>query len=462
MARTSNESFGQLNFAHAQLGDKRRTKRLVSLADRIHQHPGGTLPDKIKSPTDLKALYRMCNCEAVPHAAVMNAVRQRTLEKIAETEGVVLIVHDTTELDYTAHKSLADQLGQIGDGGGKGYICHNSLAVVPDQRTAIGLTNQILHHRADVPENETQREHRKRESRESRLWLKGTEGLPGDARLVDVCDRGADTFEFLEYEQLKSGRSFVVRSSQNRMMLVGHGHATKKHLLHDWLPSQPSVGKRTVHISGRYGQTPRKAVVQVSFAAVRILAPQVHSGEHENKPLPMWVVRAAEANPPEGEEPTEWILLTNIPVKNFQDAPRVLCHYECRWVVEELHKGQKTGCQIEQMQFTDIKRLEPMIAILSVVAVALLNLRDASRRPDAKQKRATDLFSMDYVRVLSAWRWKRIYEDMTIHDFFRALARLGGHQNRKGDHPPGWLILWRGWTMLQAMLDGVETIKKCG
>ena len=220
MARTSNESFGQLNFAHAQLGDKRRTKRLVSLADRIHRHPGGTLPDKIKSPTDLKALYRMCNCEAVPHAAVMNAVRQRTLEKIAETEGGVLIVHDTTELDYTAHKSLADQLGQIGDGGGKGYICHNSLAVVPDQRTAIGLTNQILHHCADVPENETQREHRERESRESRLWLKGTEGLPGDARLVDVCDRGADTFEFLEYEQLKSGRSFVVRSSQNRMMLA--------------------------------------------------------------------------------------------------------------------------------------------------------------------------------------------------------------------------------------------------
>jgi hypothetical protein len=85
-----------------------------------------------------------------------------------------------------------------------------------------------------------------------------------------------------------------------------------------------------------------------------------------------------------------------------------------------------------------------------------LNLRDA------KQKRATDLFSMDYVRVLSAWRWKRIYEDMTIHNFFQALARLGGHQNRKGDHPPGWLILWRGWTMLHAMLDGVEAIKKRG
>ena len=433
----------------------------MSLADRIHQHPGGTLPDKIKSPADLKALYRMCNCQAVTHAAVMDAVRQRTLEQIDEFEGVVLIVHDSTELDYTAHKSLADQLGQIGDGGGKGDICHNSLAVDPRQRAAIGLTNQILHHRIDVPEKETQHEHRERESRESRLWVRGTAGLPADARLVDVCDRGADTFEFLEHE-LNSGRSFVVRSSKNRMMLIGHGRARKKPLLHDWLASQPTVGQRTVRVSGRDGRPPRKAVVQVSFAAVRILPPQVHKGEHGNEPLRLWVVRAAEIDPPAGEEPVEWVLLTNLPVENFQEALFVLGYYECRWVIEEFHKAQKTGCQVEQMQFTHIDRLEPMVAILSVVAVSLLNLRDASRRPDAKQRRATELFSIDYVRVLSAWRSKRICEEMTIHDFFLALARLGGHQNRKGDHPPGWLILWRGWTTLQAMQEGAEVIKKCG
>ena len=93
MPAAPKESFGQLNFAHAQLGDKRRTKRLVSLADRIYRHPGGTLPDKIKSPADLKALYRMCDCEAVTHAAVMDAVRQRTLEQIAE--GSVPIIVET-------------------------------------------------------------------------------------------------------------------------------------------------------------------------------------------------------------------------------------------------------------------------------------------------------------------------------------------------------------------------------
>ncbi|MBL4883480.1 MAG: IS4 family transposase, partial [Planctomycetaceae bacterium] len=47
------------------------------------------------------------------------------------------------------------------------------------------------------------------------------------------------------------------------------------------------------------------------------------------------------------------------------------------------------------------------------------------------------------------WRYRKD-KDLTIHEFYMALARLGGHQNRKSDHRPGWLILWRGWTKLQA------------
>ncbi len=137
--------------------------------------------------------------------------------------------------------------------------------------------------------------------------------------------------------------------------------------------------------------------------------------------------------------------------------------YERRWIVEELHKAKKTGCQIEDMPFTTLGRLEPAIALLSVVAVTLLNLRDASRRPDAKTRRATTVVALDYVDVLSIWRYREV-RTLTVHEFFFALARLGGHQNRKRDHRPGWLILWRGWTKLQAMLDGYDAAKrmKCG
>src|SRR3954469_13108992 len=35
---------------------------------------------------------------------------------------------------------------------------------------------------------------------------------------------------------------------------------------------------------------------------------------------------------------------------------------------------------------------------------------------------------------------------------------LGGHQNRKQDHRPGWLVLWRGWMHLQSMLEGAAAL----
>ena len=124
----------------------------------------------------------------------------------------------------------------------------------------------------------------------------------------------------------------------------------------------------------------------------------------------------------------------------------------------------KTGCGIEDLQFTAVERLEPAIALLSAVALTLLNLRDASRRPDAHTRRATAVVAEEYVEVLSLWRHRKIRLGWTIHDFFYALARLGGHQNRKRDHRPGWLVLWRGWSKLQLMLAGYRAAqhKKCG
>ena len=178
----------------------------------------------------------------------------------------------------------------------------------------------------------------------------------------------------------------------------------------------------------------------------------------------MWVVRVWEPHPPEGVEPLEWILLTNHPCERFEAAHQVKEWYECRRIIEEYHKGQKTGCGIEKPLFTSSDRLQPMIAILSVVALSLLNLRELSRREDAKTRPATDLFSAEYVDLLSGWRHGKARTEWTIHDFCLALARLGGHSNRKRDSHPGWITLWRGWTKLQLMLNGARignAIKKC-
>ena len=113
----------------------------------------------------------------------------------------------------------------------------------------------------------------------------------------------------------------------------------------------------------------------------------------------------------------EWFLLTNEPVLIFEDAYRVVGWYECRWIVEEYHKGMKTGCRIESPQFTTEDRLQPAIALISVVTLTLLRMRDASRRADAKVRPAREIISEDYVAVLSAWRHGVIKPDWSIHDF---------------------------------------------
>src|SRR4029079_2489664 len=77
-------SFGEVNFGAAVLGDQRRTKRLVRVADAMVRHPGGSLPAKLRSPAELEALYHLMNCETVTHETVLAPHRALTLRKIAE------------------------------------------------------------------------------------------------------------------------------------------------------------------------------------------------------------------------------------------------------------------------------------------------------------------------------------------------------------------------------------------
>jgi hypothetical protein len=223
--------YGVEHFGGAKLGDARRDKSLIDLGNRLSRHPKGTLPDKFKDPKALRRCYDLMNTQAVTHAKVLLPHTHRTAEKFLEHRGTALCLHDLTELDFTSLTSLHDQLGQIGDGRGRGYECHNSLVVLAETRYALGLLAQQLHHRADVPEGETPAQRREREDRESLLWPHGAEaagkvvaevcakqglaGLPEGLRLVDVFDRGGDCFEFLDYLDANN-RSYVGRAKHNR------------------------------------------------------------------------------------------------------------------------------------------------------------------------------------------------------------------------------------------------------
>lgn len=458
-------TFGQLHFGAAHLGDARLVKRLVRVADRLAVHPHDTFPKKFHDPADLKGFYRLMEQKTVTHESVLAPHRAETYRRLEAHAGVVLMLHDTTVLDYSGLSEI-EELGQVGDGHGRGYYAHNSLAVAADTRLVFGLVSQILHTRRRVPKGEKKEARRRRADRESRLWKKASQSIPPApaGRLwVDVADRGADITEFLDSEE-ETGKKYVVRSNHNRLLIQKNQGKRKGTKLHDWARTFSAQGQRTVEVRARPGQKARSATVGVAWQAVTLKPPRQRRGDERGVPLPTWVVRVWELAPPRGVEGLEWILLTNVPVTNLQEAFERVDWYALRWIIEEYHKGMKTGCDIEAMQFCYRDRLEPAIAMVSVVALTLLQLRDQSRDPQAAQQPARASLPLLWVQLLSRWRHGEVREDWTVREFYYALARLGGHQNRKHDHPPGWLVLWRGWTELQAMLAGAAAMRgiRCG
>ena len=471
------ETWAELNFGGAQLGDTRRTKRLIHSAAIIAAAPGGSLPQTLQDPGALDGLYYLADTDTATHASVIAPHLLRTRQLMGQHASVVLVIKDWTELDYTTHKTLK-RLGTIGNGSHRGYVCLNSLAVDAATREVIGLADQRLITRPQAPKEETRAAKRVRENRFSLCWLDSSDAVgsaPADAppgqRWVEVCDREADTFEYL-CRLFETGRSFVVRSKSDRNAAfeedgehrVGKLHAYARGLAGAYCkevevqakPAQAATKKSPA----KPAQPARKATVWVS-SGVAWLTPPLGARRGQAK-LQVGVVRVWEPSPPEGAEALEWILLTDLPegrALTEAEATEVARWYECRWIVEDFHKGQKTGCATEKMQFETEARLEPMIALLSVVAVLLLQLRGLSRLEATKDKPAKEHVPELLVEVLAQWRHptnRTRQKEMTVAEFYQALGRLGGHQNRRSDGPPGWIVLWRGWTQLLARVSAVR------
>jgi hypothetical protein len=473
------------DFRHAQLGHKTRPLRLAATAGLLAEEAAGrSLPDRLPRRADYDAALNLVNLPGVTHHALLLPHSQATRQRMLARPGVVLNISDTTDLDFSGLKIAC--LGPIGNGLNRGFECHNSLALDPATGDVLGLTSQILHVRendfqieaercahaaaaeatdpakpkpkkkkAGRRSDETAEHRRQRLSRESRLWVKGCEALgavPEGKLWVDVCDRAADTFEYLEF-MAKRSRHYTIRSAQNRALVVVEGQEQEPTLLHDRLRSVPGVMSWQVEIAANHGQVARTATVEMAWRPVRIKAPREHKGEHGDEPVDVWAIRVWEPQPPVGvKEPLEWLLLTNVVVHNDAEARERVGWYERRAVVEEFHKAQKTGMGIETLQLQSRHGLEGMIAILSVLAVALLNLRQMGRQEEAARQPAATVVDPQWVAVLSIWTYGERRE-LSVRQFYLDLARLGGYRNRRRGAWPGWLVLWRGLTKLLHMVQ---------
>jgi hypothetical protein len=167
--------------------------------------------------------------------------------------------------------------------------------------------------------------------------------------------------------------------------------------------------------------------------------------------------QAAEAVAKVGEL-LDWWLVTNSPVGSKEDVLRAVSDYEWRWAVaEEYHKAEKSGLRIESQRFESYEPLVATMAVISVVAIRLLQLRYArDSHPDCDASMVASEVEIEVVGKATRYTGKR----MTVKAFVDRVARLGGYLGRKCDGPPGWMTLWRGYQRLRDMLLGIELLRE--
>lgn len=434
-------------------GDKRSDARLRRTFDLMALCPSGTFPHKLSNRADLVGAYRLVNHKRVNPLAILLAHQQQCVQWLGDYEGVALLLHDTSMLDFST--LTMEGLGQIGDGHGQGLYIHNSLLVSPDGGV-IGLMNQLIHRRDHVPANETREQRQNRTSRESLLWKQAVQKqpvMPDRVKVIDISDRGSDITEYIAYE-IAAGRHFIVRSQHNRLLADEEPGPGK---LHDRLRTVSPLGGKKVRVSTPKGGH-RDAIITVAFAPVVVQSPRQKRGEHGNDPMALWAVIVQEDQAPEGVEPIEWMLLTNLPVESFEQALQIVEYYQRRWMIEEYHKALKSGCGVETLQFTTRKALDNAIALLSVLAVHVFRIRELARDPETRDRPVIEYEEELKVELVGRAAKHADWRAMTVYEYYIAVARMGGFMKNPKQHPPGWLVLWRGYIRLESMCAGVRLL----
>jgi hypothetical protein len=459
------QQWAEHEFSQCDLGDKRRTKRLVRFAQQAAARPDEGTPDQAETWADLKGVYRLFDQDKVTPQAILTPHCEHT-RQACQAGDVKLLISDTTELNFTSHKKTTG-LGAVASGKQRGFHVHSGLMVDATSEEIDGLAGQVTFHRpppAKKKKKGAKNSRRRDPQRESVVWGRLIEEMgspPAGVKWIQVCDRGADDYEVLLRARRQQCSCVIRVAHLNRNVVAPEGRTVP---LQDLLQELPVSGTREVNVTASHNQQPRKAQCEVRFSQLGIPIPSVTNQwirEHAPpEPLPMWVVELREMNPPAGSEAIRWVLYTYEAVHTLADAERVVRFYELRWTIEDFHKALKTGCQIESRNYHTSDRLERVLAFSSVVAIRLLRFRTAAKKtPD---RPARELAPQAWLAMLKQVRRIPAEQEITIREFVRHLGGLGGHLGRKCDGEPGWSTLWRGHEKLCLLLRGATAAKRCG
>ena len=136
-------AWAQGQFGTCELGDLRRTNRLVKIATQAAARPDGSTPDQAETWGDCKAVYRLMDCDDVTHAEIIRPHCELTKQS-CPAGSVQLILCDTTDIDY--QRSVAG-LGSVGPGKGWGFFLHTGLMRDANSGVISGVAGQELFYR---------------------------------------------------------------------------------------------------------------------------------------------------------------------------------------------------------------------------------------------------------------------------------------------------------------------------
>jgi hypothetical protein len=440
-------------FGGCELGDKRRTRRLVKVAAALATSPGAAV-DAAFGGDGAGALgaHRLLRNSRVEAEDIFEAGASKVAQLGRECKGTLLAVEDTTALSFRS-----SGCGEVGGGRQerwqRQWLVHSVVLLREEDRYPLGVIEQRRWIRD--PRMRGKRHLRRRlgyEEKESIKWERASVaverrlGAEAMKRVVTVADRESDVYEYLQYK-LERGQRFVVRSSWDRR-LCGGGRLRAE------VGSWPVRGKVLQEVAQRGGRARRQVFLSVRYGQVKLGLPR-RERSTVRKELSLWVVHLREEGAAAGVG-LEWYLFTSEAVEDFEQAQRIIGYYRARWQIEDWHKAWKSGCMVEKRRQRTADKLEKLVVLTAFVAVRLLQLRQMAQR--AGEESCEKMFDSNEWRCLwlSVERAPLPERAPTVRWAFEALARLGGCKKSSRLAAIGWLLLYRGWCSLLHRVIGFE------
>jgi transposase-like protein/DDE family transposase len=453
-------------FAGADFGDERLSRRLVRIADAAAASPSAGFPTMTQSDGELEGVYRFLGNSRVTPRTILAPHLGATQARAGTA--TVIIAHDTTDLGFGG-LTQREGLGLVGTTNTRqGFFAHFALAVSADEsRTALGVVGMKPfirdHKRSRIPKMDRDRHPERSEARKwTEVALDANRAFPNS---IHVMDREADSYTVLA-RLVEAGARFVMRLGRDKRIddsshllfrtaeLRCEVRATRSVPLARRRPHRSST-KRKEHPP----RSERYARLELRAARIPISRPKRarYSTGYPDQ-LDVNFVLVQEVDAPAGEEPVCWRLVTTEPIDTAEQVEAIVDAYRARWRIEEFFKALKTGCAFEKRQLESLRTLVNALAMFSVIAWRLLLLRSVAQA--APHCPATSVLTREQVDLLQRIAKMRdpalpqihMPRKATANDALLAVARLGGHIKNNG--PPGWIVLGRGYDKLLLLCLG--------